>query len=246
MTDLELESWTKSQKVSNWQSWLLPQMVAHFGSWQLKLTGGRIDVRETVKVNCSGNPLAQSMWRISRISRSQIVKVQTKTPEYGALVPLVLLGFKRMQGIPYSRWQGLQDLRLVLEPRLLEALDIEPKRVERLLSLGSDTIIELRSHGLMHKGTGKPKNPQSTWSLTGMENTELGGLPKITQSIITQIWLAHPQVRHSDMILDLKNWDHMPEPLVKYEVFQTPKTPPQPSKIKPQNQPWVPPWEETL
>ena len=238
--------WTKNQGVSSWQGWMMPQMVAHFGSWQLQSTGDRIDVRSTLKHNCQGNLLAQSLWRLTRLARSHLVKNQTKTSSYSQLVPLILLGFKRMQGIPYSRWQGLADLQLILEPRISEAVLLDSQTIEAMYNLGSERLLELRTHGLMHKGTGKPKSAQSTWSLTGMHDTEIGVLPKLTQTILTQIWLAHPQSRNSDMILDLRNWDHMPEPLVGGELFQSPKTPPQPSKINRQNSPWVPPWEETL
>jgi hypothetical protein len=71
------------------------------------------------------------------------------------------------------------------------------------------------------KSAGQLKNAESTWSLNGISDTELGHLPKLTQSIMTQIWLAHPSHRSNLMILDPTNWDHMPEPLIATNIFNT-------------------------
>jgi hypothetical protein len=67
------------------------------------------------------------------------------------------------------------------------------------------------------------KPAKSTWSLTGIQDTEIGHLPKLTQTIITQCWLAHPELRTPYMILDLENWDSMPKPLVSNEIFKPTK-----------------------
>jgi hypothetical protein len=64
------------------------------------------------------------------------------------------------------------------------------------------------------------KPAKSTWSLTGIQDTEIGHLPKITQTILTQCWLAHPELRTPYMILDLENWDNLPKPLVSNEIFK--------------------------
>ena len=75
------------------------------------------------------------------------------------------------------------------------------------------------------------KPAKSTWSLTGIQDTELGSLPKITQTILTQCWLAHPESRTPYMMLDLQNWDSMPQPLVTNDIF---KAVPKPEPIKKQ------------
>jgi len=57
-----------------------------------------------------------------------------------------------------------------------------------------------------------------------MHGTELGTVPKLVTTMLTQIWVAHPSLRTEYMILDPNNWDKMPEPLVGSEIFNTKKT----------------------
>jgi hypothetical protein len=221
MTEVELEVFAEKVLLKRCGSWLLPQLVAHFGSWQLVKRDGSIDVVATLKRNCENDSVNTAYWRISRITRSLLVASQTRTPEYATLTPLILAGFKRMQGVGYESWRGLDNLEYVLEPRLYEAVV-----VDNLPSLGSERLLEIRQQGLMTrsgKSAGQLKNAESTWSLTGIQDTELGHLPKLTQSMLTQIWLAHPSHRSNMMILDPNNWDQMPEPLIAPTVFTTTK-----------------------
>lgn len=220
LTETELEAWANKTMLKRYEQWLLPQMVAHFGSWQLVFSDNRIDIRQTLKLNCESNTLAQACWRLSRLSRSTLVIKQTALPEYGALTPLILAGFKRMQGVDYECWRGLEHLEYVVEPRLLEAVCVDYS------DLGSERLLEIRQQGLMTrsgKTAGQLKPAETTWSLTGISDTELGHLPKLTQTILTQIWLAHPQHRSNLMILDPNNWDKMPEPLITNNVFKSPE-----------------------
>ena len=57
--------------------------------------------------------------------------------------------------------------------------------------------------------------PTSTWQLYGIQDTEIGNYPKLQQTILTQCWLAHPQLRRETMILDPNNWDLMPKPNIE-------------------------------
>lgn len=220
MTETELERFAE-QSLKPLSSWLLPQLVANFGSWQLVRKDGSIDVLATLKKNCEHNLVNTQLWRISRVPRSKLVAQQIKQPEYATLTPLILAGFKRMQGVNYECWRGLDKLEYVLEPRLLEAV----AGVD-YCNLGSDRLLEIRNQGLMTrsgKSAGQLKPAETTWSLTGIQDTELGHLPKLTQTMLTQIWLAHPSTRSGMMILDPKNWDHIPEPLISNDVFKKPE-----------------------
>lgn len=82
------------------------------------------------------------------------------------------------------------------------------------------------------KSAGQLKSAETTWSLNGISDTELGHLPKLTQSILAQIWLAHPSHRTGLMILNPNNWDDLPEPLIVNNVFKTPE----PQEIAPLKQ----------
>jgi hypothetical protein len=220
-TETELEIWCVNNRINRFESWLLPQLVAAFGSWQLVFSNGRIDVLQTLKQNCEHNHTNSALWRLTRVPRQILVTKQIALPEYAVLTPLILAGFKRMQGVQYESWRGLDKLAYVLEPRLHEAVTITCP------TLGSERLLQIREQGLMTrsgKSAGQLKNAESTWSLNGISDTELGHLPKLTQSIMTQIWLAHPSHRSNLMILDPHNWDHMPEPLIATTVFKQPLT----------------------
>lgn len=224
LTDEEFQNWVKNNKLSVYAGWLLPQMVAYFGTWTLVRTAeGQIDILATLKQNVGTDPKALALWKLTRLPRSAILDLQAKNPDYGQLTPLIMLGLRRMQNIHYSEWQGLPKLEYILEPKLYEAVVLGYEDREAIRSLGSDRILELREQGLLNKagakaGTLKPAD--STWALTGVQSTEIGHLPKLTQTILTQIWLAHPTKRTPYMILDFDNWDEMPAPLVTGEIFK--------------------------
>jgi len=223
------ETWAESMQLSHLHQWLLPQLVAWYGSWTLVYDEhSNYDCLATVKLNCS-DPKSQAFYMLSRVKRSLLVAQQTKTPDYASLTPLILMGFKRMQGIDYETWRQSSGLQYMLEPRLLDALVLDSTDLEVVDGLGSNRLLEIQKQGLTTK-TGKTagsiKPARSTWSLSGLQDTEIAHLPKLTQTILTQCWLAHPELRTPYMMLDLQNWDRMPQPLVTNDIFKAVQTQP--------------------
>lgn len=228
MTHLELEGFVTLKKLSHFHLWLLPQLVAHFGSWKpIKNSSGLWDILATLKHNIGDDPKLQAIWKLSRITRSLLLPSQTKHPQYAQFTPLILMGFKLYKDISYQSWKGLQHIEYILEPKLLEAVSLSSEQLEVIGSLGSDRLLEIRTQGLMNKSgknQGELKPAESTWALTGIKDTELGTLPKLTQSMLTQIWIAHPSKRTQYMILDPLNWDNMPPALISGEIFTPQET----------------------
>ena len=218
------ETWCESVNLSHLHTWLLPQLVAWYGNWTLvKTAEGQIDCLATVKKNCP-DPQSRAFYMLSRVKRSFLVATQTKFPEYATLTPLILLGQKRIRGVDYEAWRSAKDLQWILEPRLLEAVALDAEVLSSVCNLGSDRLLEIQTQGLTTKSgktAGSKKPAKSTWSLTGIQDTELGGLPKLSQTILTQCWLAHPESRTPYMILDLQNWDNMPKPLITNDIFKS-------------------------
>lgn len=225
------ETWCESVQLSHLHTWLLPQLVAWFGNWTLVYDGDKIDCLKTIHQNCTDQK-SRSFYMLSRVKRSLLLATQTKSPEYATLTPLILMGQKRMKGVNYEAWRSATNLQWIVEPRLLEAILLDDADLEMVGSLGSDRLLEIQTQGLTTK-TGKTagsrKPAKSTWSLSGIQGTEIGHLPKLTQTILTQCWLAHPELRTPYMILDLHNWDQMPKPLVSNDIFKT-EIVPQPTK----------------
>ena len=228
------ETWAESVSLSHLHGWLLPQLVAWYGNWTLVYDEhSNYDCLATIKKNCP-DPKSRAFYMLSRIKRSLLVPIMTKAPDYGTLTPLILMGLKRMQGINYETWRNSSGLQYMLEPRLFSALVLSSEDLQVVGGLGSDRLLEIQKQGLTTK-TGKTagsiKPARSTWSLSGLQDTELGHLPKLTQTILTQCWLAHPELRTPYMILDLQDWDRMPQPLTTNDIFKAVQTQ-QPTKTK--------------
>jgi len=222
----DVANWAKQQNFSNYSSWMLPQLVSIFGQWKLYSCG-----KTTLQENCK-NDFLRGCWALTRIARSQLIKNQTKEPEYGTLTPLILLGFKRMQGYSYEQFRELPGLEWLLEPALYDALILK----ENPSKLTKERLLAIRQQGLIYRTgpkAGTTRDSTSTWQLYGIQDTELGYLPKVTQTIMCQIWLAHPQHRRETMILDLDDWDYIPESIIESELFT--------SKVvsKPSELPWL-------
>lgn len=225
IADMEITQvgeWCESSQFSHLASWSLPQMLAHFGSWTLAKTAeGHFNVLETLKQNIQ-TKWDRGLWKLTRVRRALLMPKQIAQAEYGSFTPLILAGLKKMQGIPYERWRGLPKLNLILEPELYGAVVLDDYG---FCGLGADRLLELRAQGLVTqsgKTAGKVKSAESTWALAGLQGTELEGLPKWTQTMVCQCWLAHPKHRSQYMILDPQNWDRMPEPLLSAEIFSKP------------------------
>lgn len=219
----ELEAVAERQKIAQYNSWMLPQMVAKFGQFTPHYTAeGQIDAVQTAMKNLGKDPKLRGMYLVAtKLPRGKLVQKQNSPQgsHYGALVPLVMAGLKKYQNIPYSQWDR-ETLKFVVDKNLAQAM-----LVEEIPDLGVTRLLEIRELGLTAKSgktEGQVKNPLSTWALTGIQDTELGHLPKLAVTMLTQIWLAHPSIRNEYMVLDPLDWDCMPPPLVTNDIFKTP------------------------
>ena len=155
-------------------------------------------------------------------SRSGYLEKQYTSPSksWCALVPLIISAFKLHKGIPYSHWNKV-ELVGITNPKLYQAMTWQPEEFSR------ETIIGARTEGLLiksGKGLGTYRNPLYTFKLYG--TTDLSGIPEYVQTMLAQIWCAHPTNRTKYMILDWVNWDKIPQELIDTEVI---------SFAKPQN-----------
>jgi hypothetical protein len=243
--ELSFEAWAESMELSHLATWLLPQLVAWYGNWKLIFGDDKIDCLATIKHNCPC-PQTRAFYTLSRIKRSILVSNQTRSPDYATLTPLILMGQKRMRGVSYESWRTARELGWMLEPRLYEAIMLDSEIVDAVCSLGSQRLIEIRDQGLLARTgvkAGQIKPAKSTWSLTGIQSTELGSLPKLTQTILTQCWLAHPESRTSYMMLDLQDWDSMPQPLVTNDIFKAVVQAQPTTKKQPKEKAELLPWD---
>lgn len=218
----QLEEWAMQHGLTQFNTWMLPQILAYFGQFRVRTRDdNKLDAQALLADNIRGNDWAIGLWRIcTKLKRSSLVKTQIHEnfSEYSALVPLILAGIKKYQNKPYSSW-STSGLEYVVDRGLYEAMMCEPPQ------LPLDRVLELRAQGLMTKSgpnAGQIKKSTSTWTLTGLKHTEWGELPQLAVTMLAQIWVAHPSIRNSAMILDPQNWDAMPEPLIDTQVVKRP------------------------
>lgn len=150
-------------------------------------------------------------------SRSSYLKSQYKgeAKNYCALVPLIPYAFKLLHDIPYSQWDK-ETIELAVNPGLASAMLCEPPQLTR------EELLKIRDHGLTFQaGTkkGQTRKPETTYKLYSIQETQIGDLPLLAQTMLTQTWCAHPVNRTKYMILDPNNWDRLPTPLVTEDIF---------------------------
>ena len=202
---------------------LVTQYISRHGTKALVEVEGQIDPKATVKRIFNGfNTLDdRGLWIFTQLnSRSTWLPSQYKDPnrQWCTLVPTILYAFKVNHQVPYSRWSR-SGLERAVNHSLCQAMLCEPPDIDR------EELLEIRMHGLRVKSgskTGDTRNPASTYKLYGITHPEFRRLPELAQAMLAQIWCAHPENRTKYMILDPKNWDLMPEPLVSSEVFVVP------------------------
>jgi len=218
----ELATIAQTHRLSNHNSWMLPQIAAHYGGWKLVMQGDKVCPKATARANMT-TPWHVGLWRVvTQLKRSSLVASQNlpESVNYSAVVPIVLMGIKRFQGVPYGSW-NLDPQSTLVEKRLLEAMFWRDPVVD---SLGSEELLRIRELGLTVKSgdrMGTQNRATNQWCLRGVGLTALGSTPALVQTMLTQIWVCHPSLRTNYMILDPNRWDHMPEPLIQAEVLET-------------------------
>lgn len=202
------------------KTWVYPQAVARVAKWTLSRSGDKFDGRVLLKDNIKSAWDKGFYWFLMSNKRP-IVKQYMHT-QYCSLTPIILSAFKTMQGIQYKDWANVE---YVVNPSLLEAVSVEAP------NYSMDELLQFRVTGLTTqsgKDVGMGKSTISTYGIYGVGKQledgrcGLGSFPQLTRIILLQTWCAHPSVRSKYSILDLNDWDNMPDPIVTEDVLATP------------------------
>ncbi len=215
---------------AKYSTWALPQALAYLGKLTaIKNTDGMYDGVETVKLAISRCDLGSEWFKgllfyLRSSPRGTIIPTGFKatSPEmlpFCALVPLFLAAFKKYQAIPYSKWVNCQSL---IDKDLYSAMTCTCP------SYTSEELLEIRTLGSTIKSgdkAGSVKNPLSTTTITSTGVEEFDNLPRLAKVMLTQVWLAHPTMRHEYMVLNPSNWDEMPKSLIETDVMRRDTSP---------------------
>lgn len=203
-------------------SWFLPQLTSYISNWTIP-SAAKIDAKDFLNINVRDKPFNLGIYYLcTHRLRGDLVEGQSTAlgVPYSALVPLLLMPFKKLHNIDYNKWDR-DELRRVVDPNMLEFLEFKP------LTLTNEEILDIREKGLTYKTgakAGQAKKATSTIRLNG--GKDLPEMPWYYQVATFQIWVGHPSLRHKYMILDNQNLDNMPEPLISTEVVKAPTSVP--------------------
>lgn len=226
-----IDVWMPRYKANTLLIFIMPQIMAWLTHKPL-----RIEEVSTVEGKIDGLKLAKHVFDFSDTwqrglylflmldSRSSYLPSQYKGEgaQFCALVPLIPYAFKLHGKIPYSKWDR-GTLHFVVNRSLCKAMLAEYTTPSR------EELLEGRAHGLTYASgakIGESRNPVSTYKLWSTKGTVFEGMPELAQTMLAQIWCAHPSNRTHYMVLDPKNWDVMPPPLIVQDIFRAPPPPP--------------------
>jgi hypothetical protein len=240
-TNQELEQIAQTHRLSNYNSWMLPQIASYYGTWKTVQINSKICPRQTARSNM-GSGWSVGLWRVvTQLKRSSLVATQNlpHSVNYSSVVPIVLMGLKRYQNIPYQIWD-LRTTDTLVESKLLESM---LWRDDEVYNLDRSEVLKIRELGLTIKSgdrAGTVSKATNQWCLRGVGLTSLGSAPQLVQTMLSQIWVCHPSLRTNLMVLDPYHWDVMPEPLIVAEVLDRLE---RPNLLKPSQTSSPLPWE---
>lgn len=222
------EAWAIKNQISQKLSWLPHQLLAYFGSWTaVRDESGKYSATLTWDANTRqrGDYYALGSGLLATSARTNFFKAAPKgNQQYKSIinpmVPIILAGFKKYQGIKYSDW-SLEGLDTLLDAELAKLVGVTVPEISH-----SD-LIALRNTAITDREGSRaniPNNPATCTKLNYLADTALGHLPKLAKYMVLQTWACHPSNRNEYMILDPNDWDAIPEPLITKDIF-LPKTP---------------------
>jgi hypothetical protein len=218
-----VEAWCVKNSISQKLTWLPHQLLAYFGTWTaVKDDTGKYSAQLTWDANtrARGDYYALGSALLATSARTNFFKDAPKgNQQYKSvinpLVPIILAGFKKYQGINYSDW-SLVGLEMLLDPELAKLVGVTVPEIAH------SELIALRNTAITDQSGSRaniPNNPATCTKLNHLAGTAIGHLPKLAKYMVLQTWAAHPSNRSEYMILDPNNWDAIPEPLVSKDIF---------------------------
>lgn len=211
-------------------SWLLPQLTAFIAKMPLpKQTNGLIDSYGYFKQFGENDFLKGIHAFCTHSIRGDIVQKQysPESRNYSALVPLLMMPHKKFNDVPYAAW-SLDGLNKIMDHQLYAAMTCEFDKAD----VTNAELLSMRQAGMQYKtgkGAGTFRNPATSHKVYSLP-APFSKLPWLASVMLFQIWVAHPSHRTEYMVLDWKNWDNMPTPLIETALIED---------VKPKR--WTPP-----
>lgn len=205
--------------------WFLPQLLAHFpNKFPAKKVGDKYNLATTLG---SMQDADRALYFIAQDpARTNYIASMQKNPEYSALVPLILAGYKKYSNINYLDWDK-DSLKLGIPESLMQCLEVNLKGFIQKLNEYRTYTTDIKEEILSYRdaayletlGSMRSKlNVTTSYNLSATK-TPFADTPRLFKYIELQGWLAHPSLRNKYMILDVRQLDSIPEPLVNTETL---------------------------
>lgn len=211
----------KHYSLGSFTNKLLPELVQLIGSWHVtRNCDGLVSGLQFCKDHFS-TPERMGMHRLLTLnSKSDFLEKQYKGDgrTYCALVPIIMYAQRKAKNIKYSEWDP-EEIQYVMHSKLCDAM------LWRGDVPDNETLLKDRDTALVFQSgarAGSLRDPISTYRLYGTAGTCYEGIPEYAQTMLSQIWCAHPSNRTKYMVLDPINWDNVPMPLVTVDPFTDP------------------------
>lgn len=179
------------------------------------LSQHKYDEVETPYGKTTYSNLSYLMALLSAVSRSKLLSYRMTSEEgrkHSTLVPLFLAAHKHYNGIKYSEWDKSDThIKHVLGYQLVGILDVAPN-----FNIDITKLADYRNEALTVRKTGERK-PNTGVIAKKIKLSSIDGREHwfksyhVVPPILLQTWVANVEWRHEDMILDLNDWDNMPE-----------------------------------
>ena len=168
----------------------------------------KLDAKATfLKIREKDDNLFQYLKYVSRLtSRGKLYAASgSLAAPYCALVPLFMMPYKKFRDIPYESWHTEDQVVTALGNKL----GLEYQKYHHL-QFTDEQVAEMRERALMSPSKGKLA--PSAWPNHSVTYYDLK-LPSTSlfRHMLCQTWMANVQHRNEYMILDLNDWDKMPE-----------------------------------
>lgn len=223
-----VDIWIPRYKLGSLLVAVMPQIMAHIANKpvlmpEVSTVEGHIDGAKLLKHAFDfSSEWERGLYLFLMLdSRSAYLPSQYKGEgvQFCSLVPLIPYAYKMHHKVSYSRWDRL-TLKWVVNKSLCDAMLHEGVYTREDLLLA-------RELGMVYQNgpkRGESRNPQSNFKLWATKGGCMQGVTPLAQVMLTQIWCAHPSNRTPYMVLDPKNWDLIPVPLIADNLFMPPVT----------------------
>lgn len=220
--EILIEQFASKFQIAKNSDWFWGQASARIAATALPIgSDGLYSAKKWYLETIKNDSVLHALCILAKYSkRSTLVdkQVERNKRDYCALVPIFMAAHKKINNIPYEKWNKA-ELKGVVEPKLLDAMfNVD----DDCYGLGSDELLEYREEALLIRTgakAGGQRNPATTYLMYPPKDNPLNELPALSRIMLCQTWCAHPSNRTNLMILDPRDWDNMPAPLVETNLF---------------------------